>query len=50
MRDWWRRNTKRGAKRNIEVHYDLGNPFYQLWLDPSMTYSSALFNDRTQTP
>lgn len=49
LRDWWRSNTKRGAKKNIEVHYDLGNPFYELWLDPSMTYSSALFNDTTQT-
>lgn len=49
VRDWWRSNTKRGAKKNIEVHYDLGNPFYKLWLDPSMTYSSALFGDGTQT-
>ena len=39
----FRRNTKRQAKKNIEAHYDLGNDFYQLWLDPSMTYSSALF-------
>ncbi len=38
-----RRNTKRQARKNIEAHYDLGNDFYQLWLDPSMTYSSALF-------
>jgi len=39
----FRRNTKRQARKNIEAHYDLGNDFYQLWLDPSMTYSSALF-------
>ena len=39
------RNTKKGIKRNILAHYDLGNAFYQLWLDPSMTYSSALFSD-----
>ncbi|MEP0942176.1 MAG: cyclopropane-fatty-acyl-phospholipid synthase family protein [Rhizobiaceae bacterium] len=39
------RNTKRGAKRNISAHYDLGNAFYQQWLDPSMTYSSAIFRD-----
>ena len=39
------RNTKKGSKRNILAHYDLGNAFYQLWLDPSMTYSSALFSD-----
>ena len=38
-----RPNTKRGARRNIEAHYDLGNDFYELWLDPSMTYSSARF-------
>ncbi len=39
----FRRNTKRQARKNIEAHYDLGNDFYKLWLDPSMTYSSALF-------
>ena len=38
-----RPNTRRGSRRNIEFHYDLGNAFYQSWLDPSMTYSSALF-------
>ncbi|MGB7305728.1 MAG: cyclopropane-fatty-acyl-phospholipid synthase family protein [Burkholderiaceae bacterium] len=43
------RNTKRGAKRNIHSHYDLGNDFYSLWLDPSMTYSSALFTSAQQT-
>ena len=37
------RNTKKGSKRNILAHYDLGNDFYSLWLDESMTYSSALF-------
>ena len=36
-------NTKAGARKNIEAHYDLGNDFYELWLDPSMTYSSARF-------
>ena len=36
-------NTKAGSKKNIEAHYDLGNDFYRLWLDPSMTYSAALF-------
>jgi len=39
----FRANTRRGARKNIEAHYDLGNDFYQLWLDPTMTYSSALF-------
>lgn len=36
-----RRNTKDGSRRNIAQHYDLGNEFYALWLDPSMMYSSA---------
>lgn len=38
-----RRNSQRGSQRNIRAHYDVGNEFYQLWLDPGMTYSSALF-------
>lgn len=38
-------NTIRGSRRNIHAHYDLGNEFYKLWLDPSMTYSSAIFAD-----
>jgi cyclopropane-fatty-acyl-phospholipid synthase len=37
------RNSKANAKKNIHAHYDIGNTFYSLWLDPSMTYSSALF-------
>lgn len=36
-------NSLRGSQRNIEFHYDLGNAFYELWLDRSMSYSSALF-------
>ena len=36
-------NTKRGSRRNIAAHYDLGNDFYRQWLDPTMTYSSAYF-------
>lgn len=36
-------NTHRGSRRNIRFHYDLGNDFYSAWLDPSMTYSSAVF-------
>ncbi|MFL6680414.1 MAG: class I SAM-dependent methyltransferase [Burkholderiaceae bacterium] len=43
------RNTRGGSKRNIQAHYDLGNDFYVLWLDPGMTYSGAWFDgDRTQ--
>jgi cyclopropane-fatty-acyl-phospholipid synthase len=38
-----RANTRRGSRRNIEAHYDLGNDFYALWLDPGMTYSAACF-------
>jgi cyclopropane-fatty-acyl-phospholipid synthase len=38
-----RRNSKRGSKRNIQAHYDVGNEFYKLWLDPTLTYSSALY-------
>ncbi|MBX3478119.1 MAG: class I SAM-dependent methyltransferase [Brevundimonas sp.] len=38
------RNSRRGARRNIVAHYDLGNAFYAGWLDPGMTYSSALFD------
>lgn len=37
------RNTKRGAQRNISAHYDLGNSFYEKWLDRTMTYSSAVY-------
>lgn len=36
-------NSREGSKRNIHAHYDLGNEFYGLWLDPTMTYSSALY-------
>ncbi len=43
LRHLLRPNSRRGSRRNIEAHYDLGNDFYSLWLDPSMTYSSALF-------
>ena len=43
LRHWARINTRAGSKRNILAHYDLGNDFYKLWLDPSMSYSAALF-------
>jgi len=42
---WLRRNHRAGARRNIAAHYDLGNDFYREWLDPSLTYSSALFDE-----
>ena len=44
-----RRNTLEGSKKNIAEHYDLGNDFYGQWLDPSMTYSSALFQSGNQS-
>src|SRR5260370_22049144 len=47
IRHWFNRNTRRQARRNIYAHYDIGNAFYSAWLDPSMTYSSALFEDGT---
>ncbi|WP_435659431.1 class I SAM-dependent methyltransferase [Leisingera caerulea] len=43
FRFWLHRNHRRQAKKNISYHYDLGNDFYGLWLDDTMTYSSALF-------
>ncbi|GAB4349318.1 MAG: cyclopropane-fatty-acyl-phospholipid synthase family protein [Gammaproteobacteria bacterium] len=39
----FRRNSRRGSRRNIAYHYDLGNDFYRLWLDETMTYSAACF-------
>ncbi|MFM7084905.1 MAG: class I SAM-dependent methyltransferase [Hyphomicrobium sp.] len=41
----FRRNTIKGSQRNIMAHYDVGNDFYEHWLDPTMTYSSALFDN-----
>jgi cyclopropane-fatty-acyl-phospholipid synthase len=43
LRHWLRSNHKWQARKNIAYHYDLGNDFYRLWLDDTMTYSSALF-------
>jgi cyclopropane-fatty-acyl-phospholipid synthase len=43
MRFWLQSNSKRQAKKNISYHYDLGNDFYSIWLDETMTYSSAYF-------
>ncbi len=44
LRHLFNRNSRAGSKRNIHAHYDLGNRFYRLWLDQTMTYSSAWFN------
>ncbi len=44
-----RRNSKRGARRNIAAHYDLGNEFYSRWLDPTLTYSAGLYDGPDQS-
>lgn len=44
-----RRNTRAGSRRNILAHYDLGNDFYALWLDPSMSYSSGIYRSAGAT-
>lgn len=49
MAHWLNRNSRRGSRRNIHAHYDLGNAFYSAWLDPSMTYSSARFERPDQS-
>ncbi|MEM7190141.1 MAG: class I SAM-dependent methyltransferase, partial [Pseudomonadota bacterium] len=49
LRHWLRANTKAGSRKNISYHYDLGNDFYSLWLDDSMTYSSALYSGQGET-
>ncbi|MBT8108599.1 MAG: cyclopropane-fatty-acyl-phospholipid synthase family protein [Gammaproteobacteria bacterium] len=46
---WLNRNTKTGSRRNISAHYDLGNDFYSLWLDPQMMYSSAWYASKKST-
>ncbi len=48
VRHLMNKNNREGAKKNIMAHYDLGNEFYRLWLDPSMTYSSAIFQSPDQ--
>ncbi len=58
---WWRRallrlqharrdNTREGSRKNIHAHYDLGNRFYETWLDTTMTYSSALYEGDPDRP
>lgn len=45
IKHWLRDNSKSGSRKNIHAHYDLGNAFYTLWLDPTMSYSSAWFSE-----
>ena len=49
LRHMLRANTRKGSKRNILAHYDLGNDFYARWLDPTMTYSSAIYSSVDQS-
>lgn len=46
---WLERNTRAGSRRNIVAHYDLGNEFFSLFLDPTMTYSCAVFENGAAT-
>jgi cyclopropane-fatty-acyl-phospholipid synthase len=48
LRHFFNANTRTGSRRNIMAHYDLGNDFYKQWLDPTMSYSSALFTGDTE--
>jgi cyclopropane-fatty-acyl-phospholipid synthase len=50
LRHLFNRNSRRGSRRNIHAHYDLGNAFYRLWLDETMNYSSALFEGDRSRP
>jgi cyclopropane-fatty-acyl-phospholipid synthase len=49
LRHLLKANSRSGSRRNIAYHYDLGNDFYRLWLDPGMTYSSALYTSAVET-
>ncbi|GGY14566.1 SAM-dependent methyltransferase [Paludibacterium paludis] len=50
LRHLLRLNSRRGSRRNIHAHYDIGNDFYKLWLDPGWTYSSAWFDGDDSLP
>lgn len=50
LRHLLNRNTRTGSRKNIHAHYDLGNEFYRLWLDPTMNYSGAWFNGDLAQP
>jgi cyclopropane-fatty-acyl-phospholipid synthase len=49
LRHGLRTNTRAGSRANVTQHYDLGNDFYRLWLDPTMSYSCALFSECSDT-
>ncbi|WP_018998483.1 SAM-dependent methyltransferase [Hirschia maritima] len=46
---WMRANSKSGSRKNISAHYDISNDFYARWLDPSMTYSAAVYQSEDQS-
>ena len=46
---WLNSNSEAGSQKNIAAHYDLGNPLFELFLDPTMMYSSAVFNTETRS-
>ena len=48
LRRFFINNTKKRSKKNISKHYDLGNDFFSLWLDDTLTYSSAIFDDKSK--
>ncbi len=48
LKHYLNKNSRKGSRKNIRFHYDLGNDFYKSWLDKSMTYSSAIFKNKTQ--
>ena len=50
LKHLFNRNSRQGSKKNIHAHYDLGNEFYRLWLDPTMNYSSAWFEGDRSRP
>ncbi|MCU7370830.1 cyclopropane-fatty-acyl-phospholipid synthase [Paucibacter sp. O1-1] len=50
LKHWLNRNNRAGSRKNIHAHYDLGNDFYRLWLDPTMNYSSAWFEGDRRRP
>jgi cyclopropane-fatty-acyl-phospholipid synthase len=50
VKHWLNRNNRAGSRKNIHAHYDLGNAFYRLWLDPTMNYSSAWFEGDLRRP
>ena len=50
LKHWLNANSRRGSRRNILAHYDLGNDFYALWLDEGMSYSSAIFDGDAARP